>query len=177
MLEINLATRIYIDNRKVSIVLWLAGILSLLFLAVNIWFAALSYQELDQLKGSIAGGMASLDQGGRQVSEKDFQQLQERLRFANGILQRHNQNWLFMLDRLEQVVPDGVMLSSVDPDKQVNGLKITGYARDFRKVRTLYETMAAGTLFTDVALISQSNVKVSEQQQGVTFSLTAKVRQ
>jgi type IV pilus assembly protein PilN len=176
MLNINLASRIYIDNRKVSIVLWSAGGLSLLFLALNLWLAALSYQEFSQLKSSLVGGVTAMDNGARQVSEKDFQQMQEKLRFVNGILQRQNQNWLLMLDRLEQVVPDGVMLSSIEPDKQHDSLKIAGYALDFRKVRTLYEAMAAGTLFTDVALVSQSKVKVSEQQQGVIFSLTAKVR-
>jgi type IV pilus assembly protein PilN len=177
MLDINLASRIYIDNRKVSMILLAAAGLAILFLAGNIWLSVLAYQELLQVREAVAGGVNNLSKGARQISEKDYQLLQERIQFANGVLLRKNHDWLAMLDRLEQVVPPGVMLVSVDPDNQQRGLKISGYALDFRKVRTLYETMATGTLFTDVVLLSQSHVKVGEQQQGVTFAMVAKVVQ
>ena len=177
MLGINLATRVYVDNRKVSICIWLSGAICALFLIGNIWLTASGYQEFRQIATSIAAGLDNLRQGNRQISEKEFQQLQERIRFANGILQRKKQNWLFMLDRLEQVVPDGVMLTSIEPDKKTNALKISGVALDFKRVRTLYESLGSGTLFKDVFLETQSRVRVTEQQQGVTFSLTATVVQ
>ena len=175
MLEINLASRIYIDNRKLSIIIWLCGAVGLILLAVNAWLLVDQYQELQQVKGTVRAGAEKMRSGSRTVPEKDFQQLQEKIRFANGLLQRKGDQWLVLLDRLEQVLPDGVMLTGIEPETKSDSLKISGVALDFQKVRALYEAMGSGPLFKDVFLVSQSRVKVSDQQQGVTFQLAAKV--
>ena len=175
MLEINLATRVYVDNRKVSIVIWSLGTLCALFLLANIWLSYVQFMDLKQTKSDIDAGLANLNRGRKQISDKDFQLMQEQIKFANGVLMRKSHNWLQMLDRFEQVVPDGVMISAIEPDKATNTLRISGLARDFGKVRAMYEVMGGGPLFKDVFLTSQTRLKVTEQQQGVSFSMTAKV--
>lgn len=176
MLDINLSTRVYIDKRRLSQVLGLCVCAALLFIGGNLWFLWVQYQELTRIESNMRASAEKMSKGSRTIAEKDFQQLQENIRFANGMLQRRGQFWLQMLDRLEQVVPDGVMLTSVDPDRQsASAIKISGMALDFRKVRLLYETMGSSALFTDVFLVSQTRAKVTENQEGVTFTLTAKV--
>lgn len=177
MLEINLASRVYIDNRKLTILLWMCGVIALVLIVVNASLLIVQYQELTQIKSSIATGLDKMNKSTRPVSDKDFQLLQDRIRFANYMLQHKGYNWLVMLDRFEQVLPEGVMLTSLDPDTKTDSIKVSGVALDFRKVRTLYETMGSSSLFKDVFLVSQSRAKVSEQQQGVTFVLNAKVVQ
>lgn len=177
MLEINLASRVYIDNRKLTIVLSVCGVIASVLIVVNASLLLVQYQELTQIKSSIATGLDKMNKSTKPVSDKEYQQLQDKIRFANGMLQHRGYSWLIMLDRFEQVMPAGVMLTSIDPDMKTDSIKVSGVALDFQKVRTLYETMGSGTLFKDVFLVSQSRTKVGEQQQGVTFVLNAKVVQ
>jgi type IV pilus assembly protein PilN len=177
MLEINLASRVYIDNRKLTIILSLCGVVAVVLIAFNASLLFVQYQELSQIKSSIANGFDKIKKGTRQVSDKEYQQLQEKISFANRMLQHNGNYWLLMLDRFEQVLPEGVMLTSIDPDMKTDSIKVSGVALNFNKVRNIYETMGSSTLFKDVFLVSQSRVKIGDQQQGVTFMLNVKVVQ
>lgn len=175
MLDINLASRIYLDHSKISKALWVASLSIALLLVSNLWQIFSDTQELSSLRSSLQAKVTG--PGGRTVSEKEFSELTARINRMNSIITTRNKDWLILLDRLEQVIPDGVMLTEITADSQTKGYKFSGQALDFKKVRQVYEAMGSGELFTDVFLVSQSRLRVSDLQRGVAFTLTARVKQ
>jgi type IV pilus assembly protein PilN len=111
---------------------------------------------------------------GKGVSGKEYSAVLAKIEFANSVIERKSFNWLALLDRLEMVVPDGVAISSVEPDAKSQTLKLSGVGRNFRKLRTLMENLEDSKYFTEVYLLNQGNAKLGDNTQGVTFSLTCK---
>lgn len=172
-MNINLATRIYLNTRRVSIVLTVITLLVLGGLSWVLWNTISDYQEIRSLRAMMA--RQSLSAGGKSVSEVEYQRVMGRVSLINSFLAARSTEWLVLLGSLEKVLPDGVMLTEISPE-QKGGYRISGHAIDFRRVRQLFERLSAGDLFTDVFLVSQGRLKVSDTQQGVTFTLTAKVK-
>lgn len=174
-MKINLATRVYLDTRKIR--LFAAGLLtaSLLFAGWNLREVVVIHQEIGSLRGIIS--RQTLSTGARTISEADYQRSVSAVTSVNSFLVRRSTDWLQLMDSLERVLPDGVMLTELSSDgSKGNVYRIGGYATDFQKVRRLFERMSEGDLFTDVFLVSQSRLKVSESQQGVSFAMTARLR-
>jgi type IV pilus assembly protein PilN len=109
------------------------------------------------------------------VHEKEYAALLGKIDFANAIIDKKKYNWLDLLDKLEKVVPEGIAISSVDPDLKGQSLKLSGVGRNFMKLRVFMEKLEESTYFTDVYLTSQSSVRLSDDMQGVTFNITCRV--
>ena len=75
---------------------------------------------------------------------------------------------------MEVVVPDGVMVTSLEPSLKDGKLKISGVARNFNFMRKFLENLEDSKFFTDIYLLSQTEVKVDETQKGVSFSVSCK---
>lgn len=176
-MKLNLATRIYLDTRRIRFSLGILTAASMLFLGWNIHQTVTVHQEIASLRAMIA--RQNLTSGSRTVSEVDYQKALARLSHINGFLSARSPEWVRLLDSLEMVVPDGVMLTEISPagGKESGVYRINGYAADFQRVRRLFERMSAGDLFSDVFLVSQSRLRVTESQQGVSFTLSARVKQ
>ena len=109
-----------------------------------------------------------------QISDKQLKAQESRIRFANAAIERKSVNWLSLLDRLEEVVPTGVALTQIEPDR-LQGLKISGAAHSFANLRALLENMERSKNFSEVYLLSQSDAKVGLTQVGIQFSISCKV--
>jgi type IV pilus assembly protein PilN len=171
-LTTNLATRRYINLRRLDaglvICFVLLGVLAL-FKAGELTRNA---AEISRLKGLTSESPGR--PGAPRVSEAQLKAQEARIAFANGVIEKKTVNWLNLLDHLEEVVPSGVALSQLDPDR-AHGLKITGSARSFANLRELMENMERSKNFSEVYLLNQSDAKVGLTQQGVNFSLSCKV--
>lgn len=171
----NLATRIYINARLLKVYSVAAVVLLVFFLIINIGNISAKVDETKRLTNEIAELDEKFKTAGKGVSEKEYRALLDRVGFANGVIERKTYNWLELLDRLEQVVPAGVAVSSVDPDPKKQVLKLAGVARSFKNLRIFMENLEDSEFFTDVYLTSHAEAKLDDNAQGISFSLTCKV--
>lgn len=174
-INVNLATRYYYDNRKINIAMAVAGALLLLLLVILIGVAVANYGEIRRLKKEQAELDARQKKLGRAVSEKDYQALLPRIGEANAIIEKKAVNWLELLNRLEEVVPDGVAITSIDPDQKSRELKIDGAARSFASLRLFLENMERSPNFPDVLLLNQKELKVRDKQRGISFAISSRL--
>jgi type IV pilus assembly protein PilN len=169
-LTINLATRVYINAKRLNISIAIALTLLVLLLAFNISTIATGFGELSRLQKETAA-LETVKGAKSAVPEKEYQALLARIKFANDIIAKKTFNWLLLLDKLEGTVPDGVSLDSIDPDPKGAGLKLAGVARGFGNVRKFLENLEDSKFFTEIYLVSQS---IGTNQKGIGFNITCK---
>ncbi|RNC68726.1 MAG: fimbrial protein [Desulfuromonadales bacterium] len=174
-LKINLSTRAYFDARLLNAAT--VAVIAILILAVlvNVRTLATNAGQKARLVKDVAALDARFATSAKGVSERDYQELLKKIASANGILKKRGLDWLLLLNRLEEVVPEGVAISSIEPNLKDGTLKLSGTARQFRNLRMLVENLEAAPRVTDVYLQSQTDASVGTTQKGVTFSVTCKV--
>jgi type IV pilus assembly protein PilN len=173
--KINLATKIYINTRLLKLCTLATVVLGVLFLFLNIINISTRAGEIKSLSSRLAAMNDKSKAVGKGVSEKEYTAVLAKIDFANAIIEKKMFNWLALLDRLETVVPEGVAISSIEPDPKSQVLKLAGVGRSFKNLRIFMENLEDSKYFTEVYLSSQGNDKLSDSTQGVTFSLTCKV--
>jgi type IV pilus assembly protein PilN len=173
--SINLATRRYLNLRLLNSLLIGGFVVLALLLIVKVRELALNQAELSRIRNlnATSGGRT----GGAVVSEAQLKALAPKIRFANTLIQRKSADWLGLLDQLEQVVPEGVALSSIEPPQRDQWLKLSGTALTFANLRTLLENMEQSRYFSEVYLLSQADAAVGQTQHGISFAITCKVPQ
>jgi type IV pilus assembly protein PilN len=171
-LTTNLATRRYVNLRQLDILLLLAFVLILGLAAFQVIAVAQNAAEMNRVKGLARGGVPA----GPQVSAAQLQAQAKQVAFANDLIDRKTVDWLTLLDRLEEVVPSGVSLNEIQPDRN-RVLKIGGMVRQFDSLRVLMENMERSRYFTDVYLVSQAQAKVGLTQEGINFQISCRIAQ
>ena len=171
---LNLATRTYINSRQVNLILGVVGGVLLVMLAGFSYRVIMNRAEQQKLEQDLAVVEARIKASGKGISEKEYQALLGKIKIANGIIQRKSFNWLGFLEWLEVVVPDGVMVTSLEPSLKERKLTISGVARNFQTMRKFLENLEDSKFFTDIYLLAQSEAKVDETQKGVSFSVSCK---
>lgn len=171
----NLATRSYINLRKLNLVMALMAIFLILWLIFNMREILFNLGEIKRLETQIASLDKKLKGDAKGVPAKEYENLLTEIRFANSIIEKKNFNWLNLLEQLESAVPEGVTLSSVEPDVQKRTLKLTGYGKTFTDLRRLFEMLSSSAYFGNVFLENQSAIKVGQNQKGVSFTITCTV--
>lgn len=171
---INLATRTYLDHRKVNLVI--GGIIGLLLVLLvwNLFRFSSNFGELSRLKADIASMEGRLNSRPAGVSEAEYKRLLSSITFYNGIITQKTTNWLGLLEQLEIVTPEGVSLSSLVPEGENGEMKIEGRAKSFAKVRTYLENLEDAAAFTQILLISHRDIAVGEKERGVQFSISCR---
>jgi type IV pilus assembly protein PilN len=176
-LTINLATRIYLNMRRLNIFMAAALALMGALLLFNLYLIATGLIEKGRMKREIAEieGKAKNEKSA-EIPAKEYQALIDRIRFANGIIERKTFDWLSLLDKLEGVVPDGVAITSVQPSPKEGDLKLSGVARNFGALRKLVENLEESGVFTGVYLVSQSDVQGPQGEKGTGFNISCKAK-
>jgi Tfp pilus assembly protein PilN len=173
--KINLATRVYVDNRVTSLCLAAAVVLLLVLLAVDCVSIAQNAGEIKTLNGQLTAMEGKGRTAAKGVSPKNYQELLARIGFANSVIERKAYNWQQLLDRLELVVPEGVAVSTIVPDPKTRLLRLTGTARAFGNLRTFMEHLEDSRFFTDVYLLSQGETRLADKSPAINFAITCKV--
>ncbi len=91
------------------------------------------------------------------------------------MIEQKSFDWLMLLDRLESVVPDGIAITAIEPSIKDGGLKLGGVAKGFGNIRKLVENLEDSKFFTDVYLVNQSEMQVSQAEKGLAFNISCKV--
>lgn len=172
-LTINLATRRYINMRRLNTLL-VAGLVILAPLLVY-QVREIGHNQAEIGKIGRQAAAAGVPVGAPAVSAEQMQSLEKRIASANDLIDMKTVNWLGLLDKLEAVVPAGVALDQVQPSLRDQTLRVTGVARSFANLRSLLENMDRSPDFAEVYLLSQTELKVGQTQQGYNFALSCKV--
>ncbi len=169
---LNLATRLYVNNRQVNLVFGVVGGALLIVLALIVGVLLGQVADQRRLGAELTDINAKIKSSGKGVSDKEYKALLDRIKLTNEIIRRKSFNWVGLLNWLEQVIPDGVMLTSLEPSLKDGTLKISAVAKNFATMRKFLENLEDSSFFTDIYLLSQSELKVDETQRGVSFSIT-----
>lgn len=173
-LTINLATRVYIDQKKVRLFTLLAIVLLSLLLVLNIGVLVERLQETERVKKDLARLEEQKKQVKHTVSDKDYKELIGHIRFANEAIAEKTYNWLGLLDHLESVVPDGVAVTTIEPDQKNGAIRLTGVTRNFSNIQTLMENLETSNNFTRVFLLGHTATKLEDGSNALAFNLTCK---
>ena len=171
---INLATRVYVDQRLVSRVCFAVIFLLLIVLSWNTFVVFSNLGELGRLKSDIAIYEGRLNSMPRDVPEREYTRQLAEIGFFNAVIERKSFNWLGLLEQVENTLPEGVALASLAPDMQTGEVKIDGRARSFENLRAYLEKLDASRAFTKVLLLSNRDVALSEKVHGVQFTISCR---
>jgi len=170
-LQLNLATRIYVDFRKVNLVIALLFFMVLAWLCIDVYVLVNNHLEIRRLKGYMLNQVAK--GSGKNIPEAEYSRMLASIKFANGILDKRSYDWLTLLDNMEQVVPAGVSLNNLVPDKG-GQLKLSGTAVNFSAVRKFIENLEMSNKFTEVFLTDHVNLREGGSQKGLNFSVSCR---
>ena len=173
-LTINLATRRYINMRRLNTGLAVSILLAAALLVYQVREIANNQVDINKI-GNESAAASRGSAGEPVVSPELLQALDAKIAYGNLLIARKTMNWVAVLDKLEGVVPAGVSLSQVKPSLKDQTLQLAGVARSFSELRTLLENMEESPNFSEVYLLSQNDVKVGKTQQGLGFNISCKV--
>ena len=169
--DINLATRVYVDFRKVNLFLTLLIFILISWLSLSLYNFSSNHEmahKFEEYKTrKLSGSKAS------KISESDYAKFLAEVKSVNAILYSRSYDWLALLNNLEHLVPEGVALRGLDPSKG-ELLKLTASARDFSSIRKFIENLEGSKNFTEVYLIDQTSLKTGNKQKGINFTVTCK---
>lgn len=171
-LQINLATRFYVDYRKVNLLIACMFVLALSWCLFGIYTLAANYGEADKISNYISRSAAKSSTG--KVPDAEFNRLMANIKVANSILDKRGNDWLLLLDNLELLLPESVSLTGLAPAEKGNQLKLTGIARDFGSIKKFIENLEGSSKFIDVYLTDQTHVKEGTSTRGISFSVTCR---
>lgn len=170
--SINLATRVYVDFRKVNSCFLAAGLFLLLWLSFSIYRAvdnAAQLEKLVQYSERLSRGASK-----NKVTDSQYSAFLAHVKSVNSILYKRSYDWLALLSNLERLVPEGVSLRALEPSDKGATLKLSASARNFSGVRRFIENLESSKVFTEVYLTDQSAVKEGTQK-GLNFTVVCKV--
>lgn len=170
-LDLNLATRFYLDKKQVNGVFTIVFTILLVVLASSVALISTSAGKIQKTKGEIASLDRRISGTAAVVSDKELKEVLDQVKTVNGIIDRKVLNWNGLLNRLELIVPEGVAVTALEPEVSTGKLKMSFVAKNFPLLRKTLEGLEESKFFTDVFLNSQSEVSFSETQKGLAFSV------
>jgi type IV pilus assembly protein PilN len=170
--DINLATRVYVDFRKVNYVLILVIFILISWISLSLYNITLNL-ELTNKFGEYKTRQISGSKGSK-VSESEYSKFLVDVNSVNTILYNRSYDWLALLNNLEQLVPEGVALRGLDPSGKGEFLKLSASARNFSSIRKFIENLENSKTFTEVYLIDQASMKAANKQNGINFTVTCR---
>ena len=174
-LRINLASRPYLNRRAVWHWLLLLGGGLLLVLIINLNFGLTNYQHLRQLEARHAEldqQLSGLKGVAGQYSPEKFEQIRKQVDSVNRLILADEFQWTVLLNRLEELVPDDVSISSIQPDYKARGLRMEGVAKDVSAMMDLLDRLLASNDLNQVYLLRQAETEKRDRRTNlVAFSL------
>jgi Tfp pilus assembly protein PilN len=170
--SINLATRVYVDFKKVNLCFGIAGVILSFWLFLSVYTFVdntAKLKKFTEYKARLSHGADT-----KKVSEADYTDFLANVKNVNSILYRRSYDWLSLLANLERLVPEGVALNRLEPSDKGTTLQLSASARNFSSVRKFIENLEGSQVFSEVYLTNQSTTKEGTQK-GLNFTVTCKV--
>ena len=170
--SINLATRVYVDFKKVNICCLIAAVILSFWLLFSLYTyidSASKIKKFTESKARLSHGTET-----KKVSESDYTAFLANVKNVNSILYKRSYDWLFLLSNLERLVPEGVALKGLEPSDKGAVLRLSANARNFSGVRKFIENLESSKVFSEIYLTDQTATKEGGQK-GLNFTVTCKV--
>jgi len=171
-LNINLATRVYVNFKQVNLILILSFLLCCSWLTFNLYIFVSNLEEMN--KYSEYKRKKGMGGEGKVISDAEYNKFLDKVKTVNSILYKRSYDWLSLLENLEQLVPAGVSLRALDPSTKGETLRLSGTATGFSSIRKFIENLEGSKKFTEIYLTDQSNVRIDEKRKAVNFTVTCK---
>ncbi len=174
--KINLATRTYIDKKKANRAIVVAIAIMVLLLLVQIKIYSSNLGEISRFNSLKTAEEARNKKKLPEFSEKDYLKLTENIKFCNGLIEKKTYDWVGLLNRLESVVPDGLTLTSLEPDSKEHKLKLEGNSLNFGALRHFMENLEASEFFSDIYLYKQDESEKEDKRKLISFTIECKYK-
>lgn len=169
--NINLSKRPAFDRRSVNLLCGGVLLFLVVLLAINVRNLVVTDAVLTRMQQQLQRSEKTSVLPG--PTDKDLQGLKSKVDFANKLIRQKTRDPLVLLNHLEQVTPDGVVLTSLQPAEKDGLLKLEGNARNFTMIQTYLKKLYASGIFREPLLLSQAPNTASGQ--GISFSISCKV--
>ena len=177
--HLNLASRRYFNRQAVTTAF---GVLFIGLLLLSGWSLAgiigdqkkvrtyqLRLEEEQRKIDALRGGPKT------PLTAKERKDLEGQFEVVAGILAQDNFRWTALLDRMEALVPSGVILTGLRPDYEKDRLALAGQAEDLKKMRRFLDRLLKKGGFAEVLLKNHSKVKVKDyanrEREAIAFSI------
>lgn len=170
----NLATRTYINRKKLNIALAAALVVLVFLMLVQAGILAYNAGEISKLDATQAAAEPRQHKRAQTFTDKDYEKLLAEIKFANGIIERKTFDWIGLLNRLEGVVPAGLTLTSVEPKSADRTLNLSGISLNLKNIRKLMENLEESDFFSEVYLHKHAESSSADEQRGITFNISCK---
>jgi len=154
----NLATRPFLNTRPVRVVAAVAGVLTLILLALNLRLFLVANRALGDesaTRDALLERHRSLEAAVRKdveaLEKVPWRSLTRRVDATNLILREHSFSWLGMLDDIERVMPYDVRLTRIAPSVGADGviLSLALIAHNREAMLELLDNLVADPQFSD----------------------------
>ena len=176
-LEINLATRPFRNNTLYWTGFGSAALGLAALTVVNLWLfigfgSSMEFhrQDLSAKQRRRDALLVEEQRLGRKLEKTDFKGLAVQADFANDAIRRRTFSWTELFNRLEEVVPPTVMMLSIRPDIQPEGISIIveGIANDPEGLLQFEENLLRKPVF---ARIYPGSERREQRDRQLHFSL------
>ena len=181
-LNLNLARRPYVHRRALFASYGIVLGCLLLVLILNLNYALRLREATSKLEVRLAEMRDRFESPDDNVpvdiSEIQLKELAENVAFANEVLDRDAFRWTTLLNRLEDISPAGITVTSLTPDFKTREVELNGLARDVEALRRFLDRLLASDSFADTYLLSQDIQKVKDsrdqEREAVAFAMVLK---
>ncbi len=180
-LTLNLASRTYLNRRGLTTLYWVLIAALVALLAFNLVFFYRSQAQARQIRGHLEELDRDLIKGqgeAQTFNQTAYEALLASVEAANGIIAKDSFRWSELLGQLEQLVPAGVALRSIQPDFKAGSLTLQGVADDIPQLRTFLDQLVADERLGDATLLQQARIELQDpagqESTVVAFSVAVK---
>ena len=177
--SLNLATGIYVNQRRLYASFTVLGLFMLGLLVVNGMSVIRDASRTHQLELRLAelrSQQPGVNQQG-EISSAALAEMAQRIETANELLVRDNYRWTALLDQLEAHLADGISIRGLQPDYKSGVLRLSGVAASVSDLRNFIDNLSRSEIFTHVYLKEQRTEKTADDLAGGTsFSIELQKR-
>ncbi len=178
-LNLNLASRRYVNKFALQRGFWVLLCLLLVFIGWQVNTLLIDNQTLQQNQQRVQELKRQLQtlQGAprKPLTEEKRKDLEKKYKRVKDLLDLDAFRWTALLDRMETLLPDGVSLHGFKPDYAKKSLAITGYARDLGKMRLFLDRLLKNEKFAQVYLKRHQRITVKDyaakDREVISFSI------
>ena len=183
-LNINLATKPYLDVRRVLLQWGSLVLLLALCTAGLVWKAVMNWREASEVNAKIVvlkGEIAALDRQHEQalalLQQPQNVPVLKTSKFLNGLIARKSFSWTRVFMQLEQIMPPRLHVVSVEPQLQPATntvevhLAVAGTSRE--AAVELVKRLEQSPSFREARIVEEKSVQAKDSADTVQFLVTA----
>lgn len=126
----------------------------------------------------------AIERVGKRVAELTERQIEKRgsakemeaaaadLAVVAEIAGKRGFSWIRALDNIEKAIPAGISLSSIQPSFMEEGVKLSGYAKDFAALSRFIDNLEGLKVYKRVFLINHSLKEMDDERRAVVFNIS-----